>query len=60
MLFLVLARAIHLGEILRDELQECGNKQKDFVRMIGVQSTHLNECIKGKYQLVQYISIQVT
>lgn len=48
---LVPARAIHPGEILREELQERSIKQKDFARAIGVQATHLNEFIKGKRNL---------
>lgn len=42
------ARAVHPGEILREELRERGIKQKDFATMIGVQATHLNEFIHGK------------
>ena len=48
---LVPARAIHPGEILREELQERGIKQKEFAQLIGVQPTHLNEFIKGKRNL---------
>lgn len=48
---LVPARAIHPGEILGEELQERGIRQKDFARLIGVQPTHLNEFIKGKRNL---------
>ena len=45
------ARAVHPGEILREELLERGIKQKDFAQQIGVQATHLNEFIKGKRNL---------
>lgn len=45
------ARAIHPGEILREELRERGIKQKDFARMAGVCATHLCEFIKGKRNL---------
>ena len=48
---LVPARAIHPGEVLREELLERGIKQKEFARMIGVHPTHLNEFIKGKRNL---------
>lgn len=48
---LVPARAIHPGEVLREELKERGIKQKEFAQMIGVQATHLNEFIKGKRNL---------
>lgn len=45
---LVPARAIHPGEILREELQERGIKQKEFAQMIGVQEAYLNEFVEGK------------
>lgn len=45
------ARAIHPGEILREELQERGLKQKEFAQQIGVLPTHLNAFIKGKRNL---------
>lgn len=48
---LIPARAVHPGEILREELRERGIKQKDFATMIGVQATHLNEFIHGKRNL---------
>ena len=48
---LVPVRAIHPGEILREELQERGIKQKDFAKQIGVQATHLNAFIHGKRNL---------
>ncbi|MCD8310364.1 MAG: HigA family addiction module antitoxin [Prevotellaceae bacterium] len=40
-------RAVHPGEILREELRERGISQKDFASMIGMQRSHLNELIKG-------------
>lgn len=45
------ARAIHTGEILREELKERGITQREFALSIGVQPTHLNEFIKGKRNL---------
>lgn len=45
------AKAVHPGEILREELRERGIKQKDFARMAGVQPTHLCEFVKGKRNL---------
>lgn len=56
---LVPARAIHPGEILREELQERGIKQKDFARTIGVQATHLNEFIKGKRNLNEDLALKL-
>lgn len=56
---LVPSRAIHPGEILREELQERGIKQKDFAQSIGVQATHLNEFIKGKRNLNEDLAIKL-
>ena len=56
---LVPARAIHPGEILREELQERGIKQKDFAQSIGVQPTHLNEFIKGKRNLNEDLAMKL-
>lgn len=55
---LVSARAIHPGEILREELQERGIKQKEFAQLIGVQPTHLNEFIKGKRNLNEDLAMK--
>src|SRR5574344_2057094 len=52
-------RAIHPGEILREELQERGIKQKNFAQEIGVQATHLNEFIKGKRNLNEDLAIKL-
>lgn len=38
----------HPGEILKDELEVRGIKQKDFAKEIGLSVTVLNELIKGK------------
>lgn len=48
---LVPARAIHPGEILREELRERGIKQKEFSALIGMQASHLNDFIKGRRNL---------
>lgn len=56
---LVPARAIHPGEILREELQERGIKQKDFALAINVQATHLNEFIKGKRNLNEDLAMKL-
>lgn len=56
---LVPARAIHPGEVLREELLERGIKQKDFAKTIGVQPTHLNEFIKGKRNLNESLAIKL-
>lgn len=52
-------RAVHPGEILREELLERGIKQKDFAQLIGVQATHLNEFIKGKRNLNEDLAIKL-
>ncbi len=52
-------RAIHPGEILREELQERGLKQKDFAQQIGVQPTHLNAFIKGKRNLNENLAMKL-
>ena len=56
---LVPARAIHPGEILREELRERGIKQKDFAQTIGVQATHLNEFINGKRNLNEDLAMKL-
>ena len=56
---LVPVRAIHPGEILREELQERGIKQKDFAQLIDMQPTHLNEFIKGKRNMNEDLAIKL-
>lgn len=56
---LVPARAIHPGEVLREELRERGIKQKDFAQSINMQPTHLNEFIKGKRNLNEDLAIRL-
>lgn len=53
------ARAIHPGEVLREELQERGIKQKDFAAMIGVQATHLNAFIRGKRNMSAELALKL-
>lgn len=52
-------RAIHPGEILREELKERGIKQKDFAQAIGWQATHLNEFINGKRNLNEDLAMKL-
>lgn len=42
------ARAIHPGEILKDEIVSRGIKQKELAELTGIQPSQLNEIIKGK------------
>lgn len=45
---LVPAKAIHPGEILKDEITARGIKQKELAALTGIQASQLNEVIKGK------------
>lgn len=56
---LVPARAIHPGEILREELRERGIKQKEFAQLIGIQPTHLSEFVKGKRNLNENLAMKL-
>lgn len=56
---LISNRAIHPGEILREELKERGIKQKDFAQAIGMQATHLNEFINGKRNLNEDLAMRL-
>lgn len=53
------AKALHPGEVLREELAERGIKQKDFAKQIGVQASHLNEFIKGKRDLNKDLAMKL-
>ena len=48
---LVPSRAIHPGEILKEELIEREIKQKDFAKSMGMQPSHLSELLKGERNL---------
>ncbi|MCD8302957.1 MAG: HigA family addiction module antitoxin [Prevotellaceae bacterium] len=52
-------RAVHPGEILREELRERGITQKDFASQIGMQATHLSEFIKGKRNLNEDLAMRL-
>lgn len=56
---LVPARAVHPGEILREELRERGIKQKELAQLIGMQPTHLNEFIKGKRNMTEDLAMKL-
>jgi HTH-type transcriptional regulator/antitoxin HigA len=53
------AMAIHPGEILMDELNERGIKQKDFAAKIGYAQTQLNEVIKGKRNITADLALLI-
>lgn len=52
-------RAIHPGEILREELKERGLKQKDFAMQIDVQPSHLNAFVRGKRNLNEELAMKL-
>lgn len=52
-------RAIHPGEILREELKERGLRQNYFAQQIGVQPTHLNAFINGKRNLNEDLAMKL-
>ena len=52
-------RAVHPGEILREELKERGIKQKELALMIGMQASHLNALINGKRNLNEDVAIRL-
>lgn len=56
---LVPARAVHPGEVLREELRGRGIKQKELAQMMGVQPTHLNEFIKGKRNMTEELAMKL-
>ncbi len=44
----MLKRAVHPGEILRDELEELGVSQTEFARQINVPPNRISQIITGK------------
>jgi addiction module HigA family antidote len=56
---LVPIKAIHPGEILREELEARGIRQKDFAKAINVSASHLNEFINGKRNLNEDLAIKL-
>lgn len=53
------ARAVHPGEILREELKERNIKQNHFAKQLGMQATHLNEFIKGKRDMNEELAMKL-
>lgn len=56
---LVPSRAIHPGEILKEELKERGVKQKTFAKNLGMQEAHLSEFINGKRNLNEDLAVKL-
>lgn len=50
-------KAIHPGLIIKDELDARGISQKEFAQDIGMQTTMLNEIIKGKRAITAEIAL---
>ena len=48
---------VHPGEVLRDELEMRGIKQKDFARTIGMPASVLNDFVQGKRSVTPDIAI---
>ena len=56
---LVCAVAIHLGEMLTDELQARGMSQRKFTGIIGMPYTAFNEIINGKRPITTNTALKI-
>lgn len=52
-------KALHPGEILKEELKERGVSQKDFAKSIDVLASHLNEFINGRRNLTDELAYKL-
>lgn len=52
-------KAIHVGEVIKDELQARSMKQSELARLIGVQRPILNDVIKGKRSLTPQMAVLI-
>ncbi len=50
-------KAVHVGEVLKDELQARGMKQSELATLMGVQRPILNDIIKGRRSLTPEMAI---
>ena len=50
-------RAVHVGEILKDELQARGMKQSELAILTGIQRPILNDIIKGKRSITPEMAL---
>lgn len=50
-------RAVHVGEILKDELQARGMKQSELATLTGIQRPILNDIIKGKRSITPEMAL---
>ena len=56
---LIPVRAIHPGEILREELRERGIKQKEFAQSMDMSLSYINRFINGKRNLTEGLAIKL-
>lgn len=56
---LVCARAIHPGEMLKDELEARGISQRKFAGIIGMSYTAFNEIINGKRPITTDTALKI-
>ena len=50
-------KAIHPGEIIKDELEAIDMTQKELAILLGVKSSYINEIIKGKRNITAEIAV---
>ena len=50
-------KAIHPGEIIKDELEAIDMTQKELAILLGVKSSYINEIIKGKRSITAEIAV---
>jgi HTH-type transcriptional regulator/antitoxin HigA len=51
--------AVHPGMMIKPELEERGISQKDFAKMLGVQTSHLSEVLNGKRALTKDLAVKI-
>lgn len=50
---------IHLGMMIKPELEERGISQKEFAKMLGTQPSHLSEVLNGKRVLTTNLALKI-
>ena len=51
--------AVHPGMMIKPELEERENSQKDFAKMVGTQASHLSEVLNGKRALTTDLAVKI-
>ena len=51
--------AVHPGMMIKPELDERGISQKEFAKMLGIQSSHLSEVLNGKRALTTELALKI-